>query len=457
MEGLRTGLVAGRNGKNLFTFGDVMKIVCYFILLLVLALPASPAAAQQRDLRLPDLLRELVSTHDRVQAAEAALQSAEHLVNSAEGAYLPSVDLDAEGGVEEIDRPLTKATQKNRNEQRLRASQLLYDFGGREGSVESAEAVLEEFTSRYEQARQEVIIKGVRAYLMIIRSREMLKYAVKSERSIQELSGMQEALVERGAGLSYEELQVKAQLAGTQAHRVNVERALMQHRNNFRAVFGFDLTQQEIQSLPLPQIPRELLPADLESAIETALADNPFLTELDASIRKNRAALKSREADYYPSLSLVAEGERKENDQGTEGVRTEGRGQLELSYNLFSGFSDMEAVKSAKQDIIAVRKTQLDRRRTVEERVRNSWLDLMTLRRNVELYQNQANINWEFLQAIKKKRELGEEINLLSILIGERDYINAISAKVAADIDTISAGYGLLYEMGQISVDLFRM
>lgn len=231
----------------------------------------------------------------------------------------------------------------------------------------------------------------------------------------------------------------------------------MQHRNSFRAVFGYDLTEQEVQSLPLPAVPQGLLPASLETAIETALVDNPFLTELDASIRKNRATLESRESSFYPSLNLVGEAERKENDQGTEGVRTEGRGQIELSYNLFNGFSDSESVKSAKQDIIAVRKTQMDRRRTVEERVRNSWLDLMTLRQNVELYQNQANINWEFLNAIKKKRELGEEINLLSILIGERDYITAISAKVAADIDTIAAGYTLLYEMGQISMDLFQM
>lgn len=192
-----------------------MKKVSIFFMLVAALAVASQGWAQPRDLRLPNMLRELVKTHDRVQAAEAALKSAEHLVGSAEGAYYPSVDLNVEGGVEEIDKPLAKATQYGRNEQRLRASQLLYDFGGREGSVAGAQAVMDEYKSRYDQAEQEIIIKGVNAYLMIIRSREMLKYAIKSENSIKELSGMEEALVERGAGLSYEELQVKAQLAGT--------------------------------------------------------------------------------------------------------------------------------------------------------------------------------------------------------------------------------------------------
>ena len=99
------------------------------------------------------------------------------------------------------------------------------------------------------------------------------------------------------------------------------------------------------------------------------------------------------------------------------------------------------------------RSNLLDRRRNVEENVRNAWIDLMTLRKNVELYQNQANITWEFLGLIKKKKAMGGEVNLLDILVGERDYISAVSSRVAADIDESIAAYKLLYQMGNISLD----
>ena len=96
----------------------------------------------------------------------------------------------------------------------------------------------------------------------------------------------------------------------------------------------------------------------------------------------------------------------------------------------------------------------LFRSRTVEESVRNAWIELSTLRQNSDLYENQANITWEFLGLVKKKKATGDEVRLLDILVGERDYISAISAKVATDIDIIIAGYTLLYEMGLITEDI---
>ena len=43
-----------------------------------------------------------------------------------------------------------------------------------------------------------VIIEGISAYLMVIRAREMLKYAIISEDNVKQITGMQEALVRRG-------------------------------------------------------------------------------------------------------------------------------------------------------------------------------------------------------------------------------------------------------------------
>lgn len=131
-------------------------------------------------------------------------------------------------------------------------------------------------------------------------------------------------------------------------------------------------------------------------------------------------------------------------------MRTEGRAGLQVTYNLFQGFRDVEATRATKSDIVSIRKTLLDRRRTVEERVRNAWNDMTTLTRTVSLYDNQANITWSFLELIKKKKALGGEVNLLDILVGERDYISATSSKVTADIDLITAAYTLFYQMGQL-------
>ena len=435
------------------------SLPAYFTISLLLPVllfltPEISSAQEERSLKLDSLLEELVKTHDRIQSAEAQVSSVKHQYESARGAWYPQVDASAEGGRENVNKPSSKETQMDRNQMSISATQLLYDFGGVSGSVDAAASRIKESESFLEQTKQEIVSMGITAYLRVIRSRELLKYARRSEKSIQELSGMQEILVERGAGYSYEELQVKGQLAGAQSYRITQERELQISLNNFKSVFGFTPTMQEVNSLISVPVPNKNLPNNMDEAIAVAFDNNPFLLEIKYSTERLQGELKSQDSTFFPRFDAVVEGERKENDQGTAGVRTEGRAGFQMEYNLFSGFQDTEQSRSVKEDIIGAKKSLLDRRRTVEENVRNSWIELTTLRKNADLYENRANITWEFLGLVKKKKATGEDVRLLDILVGERDYISAISAKVATDIDIIIAGYRLLYEMGLITKDI---
>ncbi len=403
---------------------------------------------------LKPLLDDLVKTHERIQAAQASADSADKLVDRARSGYLPRVDAIAEGGIEEMTKPHETSTDKWRNVQTLRATQLLYDFGGTSGNVAMYRGIRDEVGARYDQTVQDVIIEGISAYLMVIRAREMLKYAIISEDNVKQITGMQEALVRRGAALSYEELQAKGQLAGAQSHRVTVERALATAKNDFRSLFGFEPDDRQVEVMKEPEVPFNLIPGSLEKALDTAMKDNPQLRELSHSVERTQGDYDARKASYFPKLQLVGESQRKENDQGDSGMRYENRGSVQMTYNLFSGGGDVANVGSARDEITATRKRLQDRRRSVEENVRNAWVDLQTLKKNVELYQNQANITWEFLGLIKKKKAVGGDVNLLDILVGERDYISAISAKVVSDIDVKISAYTLLYQMGQITADM---
>ncbi|QGY42058.1 TolC family protein [Pseudodesulfovibrio cashew] len=425
--------------------------------LAVVLLGPGASFAQERNLDLDALLEELVQTHDRIKASESQLESMRHQYEGTRGGWMPSVDLSAEGGQENISKPRESETQMSRNEQTLSARQLLYDFGGVSGKIDSAAGRVGESESRLAQVRQQIMAEGIIAYLRVIRSRELVKYAFRSEESIRELSGMQEVLVERGAGYSYEELQVKGQLAGAQAYRVTQQRELKTAVNNFKSVFGFAPTDEEIKRLHSVPVPRKYMPGSVEEAVAVAYENNPLLLEVKHSMDRLEGDLRTSESRYYPKFDAVLEAERMENDQANAGVRTEQRATLEMNYNLFSGFQDLEGVRAVKSDMNGAQRTLQDRQRTVEEAVRNAWLELTTLRQNSELYETRANITWEFLGLVKKKKAMGEDVRLLDILVGERDYISAISAKIATDIDTIIAGYTLLYQMGLITKDITEM
>jgi len=316
--------------------------------------------------------------------------------------------------------------------------------------------LLNEYKAVLEQTKQQLMIQGVEAYLNIIRARETLKYAVQSEESMKRLSGMEETLVKRGAGLSYKELQIKAQLAGATSYRVTVERSLQTARNRFKAVYGFPVTVEEIEKMVPVSMPATYMPASLDDAISQAQAQNPMLLQLKFTQERLNHDVGVQEASLFPKFEFVLEGKRREQDQGADGVRTENKATFQVSYSGFSGLYEYQGMQAAKANVREVRKATLDVRREVEERVRNAWLELMTLRKNAELYRTQANITAEFLELIKKKRATGEQVELLDILVGERDYSTATSASVTADIDNITYAYKLLYEMGLMNIDVFK-
>ncbi len=425
-------------------------------IMLVLLMAQGAMAQEPKSLKLGDLVSHLLVNHERIQAAQANVQSTAHLVDKAEAAWLPVVDVVVEGGHESIDKSMAhnKASWKFRNQQDLTVTQKVFDFGATDGNIETFEAMGLEAQSRLEQISQDLMTQGVRSYLSVIRGREMVQYALRSEKNIKRLSGMQEALVERGAGLSYEELQVKGQLAGAQALLVNMERSFNTALNSFRAVYGFTPTKEQVDSLKIPNIPLDSIPGTLEECIAISTAENPYLTELTHSVVRNEGMVHAVDANFYPEIDLVGEYSRKEQDQAAQGVRYETKGTLQFSYNIFNGGGDSDAAKSARADLLSARKSVLDRQRSVEEKVRNAWLDLTMLKKNVELYENQANIIWEFLSLVKKKKAMGAEVGLLDILVGERDYINAISSKVGAEIDYNIAAYVLLFQMGRMDLSV---
>lgn len=401
------------------------------------------------------LLDGLMHDHDRIKAAEERVISAKHQIRQSWSGWTPSIDASIEGGREEIDKP-GGGTNKYRNEEKLTATQLLYDFGGASGNIDRAKAILKESQASLEQVRQELMIQGIAAYLGLIRARETLKYAIQSENNIKRLSGMEEALVDRGAELSYKELQIKAQLAGSMSYRVTVERQLESARNRFKSVFGYPISTNEIYKLNPVGIPGISMPASLEDAIDTAYDQNPQLVQLLHAKERLKSEVDVQESTLYPRFDFVVEGKRREQDQGADGVRLENKATFQMSYSAFSGLGEYEGTQVVKANLRELNKQTRDVRRTVEENVRNVWVELMTLRKNADLYRNQADITWKFLELIKKKRSMGESVELLDILVGERDYISATSASVTADIDNITCAYRLLYEMGVMNLGVLQ-
>lgn len=426
-----------------------LTALCWVLALFLWAAPASARPFVQ-------LLEETVAAHDLVAAAEARRDGAKAQVSFARGAWLPQLDAVANIGPERIDFPGdAKTTEKVRDMQRLAAKQLLYDFGQGGAGIDRAKAGLARAEAELSAVRQEIMLQGITAYLDVVRNTERVRLARESEKRIMELTGIEETLVTKGAGLASDVLQAKSQLAGARAQLVRVQGQLALSKNRFMAVFGLEPTEDFLADLTPPSVPFERTPASREEAEAAAFENSIDILVAQYNVEMARQDVSGAQAGYYPKFHLVGEAERENNDQGASGERKELRGMVELTWDIFSGGRQQALNREARSALTDHQRRLEDLRSRVQEKVAGGWQDLLTTRENAKLLRDQAVILEEFLNLAKRERLLGTR-SLLDVLNGEVGHLNALSEAVSAETDRAISLFNLFYAMGRLDFDLVQ-
>lgn len=328
-------------------------------------------------------------------------------------------------------------------------TQRLWDGGATSSSIRSAELSQQQAEAVLVSTKSSLLLRAVSAYVNVLRARQALTYAVQSEENVKKQTELEDALVKRGAGFSTDVLQAKVQLAGAQARRARAAGALQVAKNAYRGVFNKDPGQAE--SLVMPSLPVDQLPATVEEAVDEALKNNSQLVAADLTSRiaeTNIAA--ARASGFFPTLDAKLDYKLKRDVGATVGNQREVFGKVEMNFPFNLGFTAVNTLKASENTHKASVFRYADTKSQIEQLTRNSWEQLKTAKNNAELLGNQANIAAEFLEFARKERTLGRR-SLLDVLSGETALINASSDAASAGIDVAIAVFTLLESMGQLN------
>ncbi len=411
---------------------------------------SSPAYAET----LKEAVSELLSTHNRIVAAKADLATAKEHVSVTKGRWFPTASATAYYGRQHTDLPAGDSMWLDAEEVSLEISQLLWDFGGTIADIKESKLLHARSQSTLEKTHQDMILEGVSAYLNLKRAELVLKYSQQSEANIKRQTEMEDTRVKRGMGYSTDVLQAKSQLRGAQARRIRQEGALVRAKNRSKAIFN--RPSEEISSIEMLNVPFNLLPATLEEAEATALKSSPILeaSDFDVQVAKERIA-SSRARGFFPTVNGVLESRFKDNVGGYEDYRDEQIAKVELTYNFNLGFTAVNSLNASKQNHRAAVKLDKDIKDLIIEKVRNSWINLNTAKRNAELLHDQADIVAEFLELARKEQQMGRR-SLLDVLSGETVLINSQSAAAAAETDIAISALTLLNVMGKLEPNVLE-
>jgi len=321
------------------------------------------------------------------QARQAALA-----VGLAEATYVPQISAEIVGGYQRTPLPIpTDLIAKgffiaNTREliPALTTKWLLFDFGQRAGSVETARANSFVANVAFTGAHQKLIYSVSRDYFALGAARGRLHVAQQSLKTAEIIQDASETRRSHGLATVVELSQARFQTAQA---RFNLERAKAAEHAAYTALIA-SIGIAPSTRVEVMDSSEEKLPAaptgDVDQFVQDALANRPDIIAAFGKVRAAEGTLSSARASYYPTIGLESQAYQNFGGLSTQGSRYYNVNEpgwnvlLKLSLPLVDGGSRDARVAIAHSEISAARDSLDQARDTAVQQVTNAYDALHT-------------------------------------------------------------------------------
>jgi adhesin transport system outer membrane protein len=396
-------------------------------------------------------LEGLLASHPDILARQKSAAAAGEGVRVAYSGYLPKLDIYGETGPQYIDSPVLQSQGGGTwvsvaEVAGARLTQHVFDGFATPAQLRTARLNLEAAEFTLQGVRQNVLFDGINAYFEVLRQNRLVALARNSERTIMRQLNLEDERVQRGSRIAVDVLQAKSRLQLAKERRIGFEGGLADAVSRYIQVFAH---APDVSEMMEPPPPSELLPDDLESALQTARQQNPAIDSSLATVAVADERKRLARSGYYPTVDVVGRAARENNNDLVQGTRTDISIMLSATWNLFNGFATQAGLGQASLEHQAAKRNHEIINRKVEEAIRLAWSEWMTARQRAELLENAVAIASEVFEARQKLREAGRE-TVINVLDAENEVYNARINLTQARGDVQIAIYRVLQGMGRL-------
>lgn len=302
-----------------------------------------------------DAVDLMLCNHPQTREVWAAARAQAAQVGVARAGWLPT--LSGSAGTTRFDYQNSAYT---RDSAAITLSWLLYDFGQRSASVESAQQLLRAAAATQDVTVQTLFLNALQAYYAAQATRAAVASALQAERSAQESFQAAAARYQVGVATPADRLQAQTALSQATLNRIKAEGEARNALGTLANALGF-AAQQRIVLADLPAVPATAaFQKEVDGLIAEAQVRRPDLRAAEAQLKAAEASVELARAQGRPTISLGAGPTWQES----AGVTQQG-GSIGLTLNvpIFSGFETTYRVRSAAAQA-EVRAAQRDRLRS---------------------------------------------------------------------------------------------
>lgn len=311
-----------------------------------------PALCDREKINKPMALTDVVdltlcnNPQTRSVWASARVQAANVGVGMA--AYLPT--LSAQGGAS---RNFTNSSgirnNYNNRSASLTASYLLFDFGGRSGTLENAKQLLVAANAMRDATLQANFLNAVQAYYALLSARASVDALQVAADSARESLAAAEARYQAGIATPADKLQAQTALSQARLNLITAQGSARSAQGTLANIMGFDASQPfSLRSLP-ESVPDPVAEQDIGELIAQARRNRPDLQAAEAQIKAAEAQLAATRATGLPTLSLGA-STGTQNISGSPVTNNSSIG-VTLNVPLFTGYRNTYQNRAAEMQV----------------------------------------------------------------------------------------------------------
>ncbi|MDR7307107.1 TolC family outer membrane protein [Rhodoferax saidenbachensis] len=394
---------------------------------------------------LKDAVERAILQNPEVKLRFHNFEASQEERKSAEGGWLPKVDLEAATSSNQTLKPYLSSTQSyNGNRASIQLRQTLFDGFATLNDVRRLSYAQQSAFYELQSASNQTGLEAARAYLDVIRYRELVEMAADNLITHQEVHGRLNQKVQAGVGRRVDLEQASGRMALAESNWLTEVSNLHDVSARYQRLVG-DTPAAE---LPPPPPLAGQMPQSVEF-LRGAVAKNPDFLASVATLRAFRADLNLRKAAMYPTLEFRARQSYEANQSGVIGDFRDSTLELVLNYNLFRGGSDITRIKQYAAKLNSAFDLRDKACRDVWQTGQIAYNDSMRIASQIKLLQQHELSTSKARVAYQQQFDIGQR-SLLDLLDTENEYYQARRALANAEYDLQLAHARVLASSGSL-------
>jgi outer membrane protein len=417
---------------------------------------ATPAPAPVPTTTLRDALAQAYATNPDLAGERANQRANDENVPIARSQGLPGVSSTGSVSDSLYNTDSSAVAPSRRMDLGINLSQPIYSGGAVRNSVRAADTRVSAGRANLRGTESDVFTQTVTAYVNVQRDESVVRL---NQQNVHVLEVNLQATRDRfevGDLTRTDVAQSEARLALAQSQLRNAEAQLIGSRETYIRVVG---TPPGVLAPP-PDLPN--LPDDVQSAEQTALANNPFLEAAQLARDASRYDVNVAKAGRLPQVSLGVGGtyynylgSLTSRAQTLTGLQRDGLATTvgaQVSLPIFQGGRPAAQVRQAQaRQAAAIEGVTLTERGVIAQ-ARSAYASYQSALRVIESSRVAVEANRLSLEGVRAENSVGTR-TILDILNAEQELLNSQVQYVTAERDAYVAGFTLLAAMGRAEAE----